>query len=83
MDRIEEGQIGWQGTAWILERVHKDRFSRPEVQFAQQINVAGNCVDLTLAPGQLQALSEAYNAEKQASATVELSDSSSKPSEPA
>jgi hypothetical protein len=67
LQRIEAGEMGWQGTAWILERVHKERFSRPEVQFAQQINVTTQGAEISLAPGQLQALSEAYNAEKEAS----------------
>jgi len=26
--RVEAGQIGWQGSAWILERVHHELFGR-------------------------------------------------------
>lgn len=37
--RIEAGEAGWQGTAWALERIYPQRFSRPEVLLAQQINV--------------------------------------------
>jgi hypothetical protein len=36
------GEPGWQGTAWALERIHPQRFSRPEIQLAQQINVTGS-----------------------------------------
>jgi hypothetical protein len=37
--RVEAGDVGWQGTAWILERCYAREFCRPEVQFNQQINV--------------------------------------------
>jgi hypothetical protein len=36
--RIEAGEPGWQGTAWFLERRYPREFSRPELQFNQQIN---------------------------------------------
>jgi hypothetical protein len=29
--KIERGELGWQGTAWALERIYPTRFSRPEV----------------------------------------------------
>ena len=45
--RIERGESGWQGTAWALERIYPKRFSRPEIQLAQQINVDTN------SPGEL------------------------------
>jgi hypothetical protein len=38
--RVEAGGQGWQGTAWALERIYPQRFSRPDIQLAQQINVA-------------------------------------------
>ena len=28
--RIEDGKAGWQGTAWALERLHRDQFSPPK-----------------------------------------------------
>jgi hypothetical protein len=34
--RIERGEPGWQGTAWALERIYPKRFSRPDIQLAQQ-----------------------------------------------
>jgi hypothetical protein len=40
--RIEGGEAGWQGTAWALERIYPKRFSRPDIQLAQQINVDTN-----------------------------------------
>jgi hypothetical protein len=40
--RIERGEPGWQGTAWFLERCYPKRFSKPELQLAQQINVGTN-----------------------------------------
>jgi hypothetical protein len=45
--RIERGEPGWQGTAWALERIYPKRFSRPDIQLAQQINVGSN------SPGEL------------------------------
>jgi hypothetical protein len=62
--RIEKGDVGWQGTAWLLERLHKDRFAKPELAFAQQINVNTASKEIQLNPVQLQVLSEAYDAEK-------------------
>jgi hypothetical protein len=29
---------GWQGTAWLLERLYVNRFSKPELQIAIQTN---------------------------------------------
>jgi hypothetical protein len=40
--RIERGEPGWQGTAWFLERCYPKRFSKPELQLAQQINVGSD-----------------------------------------
>jgi hypothetical protein len=62
--RIEKGDVGCQGTAWLLERLHKDRFAKPELAFAQQINVNTASKEIQLNPVQLQALSEAYDQEK-------------------
>lgn len=38
--KIERGESGWQGTAWALERIYPKRFSRPDIQLAQQILVS-------------------------------------------
>jgi hypothetical protein len=40
--RVEAGEDGWQGTAWFLERRYPREFSRPEVQFNQQISLGGS-----------------------------------------
>src|ERR1700730_4903614 len=40
LKRIESGTIGWQGTAWAMERLYPREFSRPEVQL--QYKVAEN-----------------------------------------
>jgi len=32
LKRIESGALGWQGTAWAMERLYPKEFSRPEVQ---------------------------------------------------
>jgi hypothetical protein len=37
--RVDAGEPGWQGTAWILERCYAREFCRPEIQFNQQINL--------------------------------------------
>lgn len=43
--RIHDGERGWQGTAWILERRHREQFSRNDpavnVQVNGQVNVFG------------------------------------------
>jgi hypothetical protein len=36
LSKIESGADGWQGTAWLLERLYPSRFSRPEVQISLQ-----------------------------------------------
>jgi hypothetical protein len=43
LGRIENGEPGWQGTAWALERIYPQRFARPEVlnQIAV-VNAGGN-----------------------------------------
>jgi hypothetical protein len=44
LSRIESGANGWQGTAWLLERLYPTRFSKPEIQislnnsFSQTVN---------------------------------------------
>jgi len=32
LKRIEAGELGWQGTAWAMERQYPERFARPEIQ---------------------------------------------------
>ena len=45
LKRIESGAIGWQGTAWAMERLYPKEFSRPEVQL--QYKLAENAADAT------------------------------------
>lgn len=57
LNRVESGELGWQGTAWILERCYQGRFSRPELQINQQFNNTVNVGELYSAnAAQLQAL---------------------------
>jgi hypothetical protein len=37
LKRIESGAIGWQGTAWAMERLYPKEFSRPEVQLQYKL----------------------------------------------
>lgn len=39
LKRIEAGEEGWPGTAWCMERQYPREWSRPDIQFNQQINV--------------------------------------------
>jgi hypothetical protein len=39
LKRIESGEEGWPGTAWCMERQYPREWSRPDIQFNQQINV--------------------------------------------
>ena len=32
LKRIEAGELGWQGTAWAMERQYPERFAKPEIQ---------------------------------------------------
>ena len=36
LTRIERGEDGWVGTAWLLERFYPSRFAKPEVQISLQ-----------------------------------------------
>jgi DNA-binding XRE family transcriptional regulator len=57
LNRVESGELGWQGTAWILERCYQGRFSRPELQINQQFNNTVNVNELySVNAAQLQAL---------------------------
>ena len=59
--RIERGESGSQGTAWALERIYPKRFSRPDIQLAQQINVDTNPLgELIVDAKLLDALTKGY-----------------------
>jgi hypothetical protein len=36
---VDSGLPGWQGAAWMIERIHAKHFCRPEIQLNQQFNV--------------------------------------------
>lgn len=38
IQRIDVGETGWQGTAWILERRWGEHFARPELQINMSVN---------------------------------------------
>jgi hypothetical protein len=38
LNRIDVGESGWQGTAWILERRWGEHFARPELQINMNVN---------------------------------------------
>lgn len=38
INRIDVGETGWQGTAWILERRWGEHFARPELQINMSVN---------------------------------------------
>ena len=56
LSRIESGTDGWQGTAWLLERLYPSRFSRPEVQISLQnnFNQTVNALSITIAPQEIR-----------------------------
>ena len=64
LERIEAGEAGWQGTAWALERIYPKRFARPDVQFAQQINLDSrpNKHGIIMDAETIKTLSDAYDA---------------------
>jgi hypothetical protein len=52
LSRIESGVDGWQGTAWLLERLYPTRFSKPEVQISlsNSFNQTVNALSITISP---------------------------------
>jgi hypothetical protein len=48
LERIESGANGWQGTAWIVERLMPNRYSRPEVQISLNSSLSPTHNGLTL-----------------------------------
>jgi hypothetical protein len=39
LERIDEGAVGWQGSAWIVERRHPADFCKPEFSLTQNVLV--------------------------------------------
>src|SRR5262249_61079449 len=54
LSRIESGVEGWQGTAWLLERLYPTRFSKPEVQISlsNSFNQTVNALSITITPAE-------------------------------
>src|SRR6516164_268008 len=52
LSRIESGANGWQGTAWLLERLYPTRFSKPEIQISlnNSFNQTVNALSITISP---------------------------------
>jgi hypothetical protein len=50
LSKIESGADGWQGTAWLLERLYPTRFSRPEIQISlnNSFNQTVNALSITI-----------------------------------
>ena len=46
--KVWDGENGWQGTAWFLERKYCPQFSRPEVQLNLQNNVTNIAAEFTI-----------------------------------
>ena len=54
LSRIESGVDGWQGSAWLAERLMPHRYSKPEVQLNLQTNVVQNNLTITISPEELK-----------------------------
>jgi hypothetical protein len=55
--RIESGADGWQGTAWLLERLYPTRFSKPEVQISLSNSYQTvNTLSITISPQEARQL---------------------------
>jgi hypothetical protein len=56
LQRIESGCEGWQGTAWVCERLYPARLSKPEVllSLVQQNNTTVNALSITIAPEEIR-----------------------------
>jgi len=61
LSKIESGTEGWQGTAWLLERLYPTRFSKPEVQISlsNSFNQTVNALSITIAPGEAREIEAA------------------------
>jgi hypothetical protein len=53
LSKIESGADGWQGTAWLLERLYPSRLSRPEVQTSLQ-NTTTNALINVISKGEYE-----------------------------
>jgi len=58
--KIESGADGWQGTAWLLERLYPQRFSQPELQISLQntFNQTTNALSIVISKEEVQQIEE-------------------------
>ena len=55
LERIESGVDGWQGTAWVVERLYPSRFSKPEIQLSINNNLlTENHLSITITAGEIR-----------------------------
>jgi len=55
-----QGVDGWQGTAWLVERLYPHRFSRPELQISLQntFNQTTNALSIVISKEEAQQIEE-------------------------
>jgi hypothetical protein len=60
LSKIESGTDGWQGTAWLLERLYPTRFSKPEVQISvsNSFNQTVNALSITISAEEARQIEE-------------------------
>ena len=56
LTKIEAGADGWQGAAWLLERLYPTRFSKPEIQISlnNSFNQTVNALSITISPEEIK-----------------------------
>jgi hypothetical protein len=67
LSRIESGVDGWQGSAWLAERLMPSRYSKPEVQLnlIQQNNVTENRLSITISEQEIREIEDAASPERE------------------
>src|SRR5262249_32467966 len=60
LSKIESGTDGWQGTAWLLERLYPTRFSKPEVQISlsNSFDQTTNALSIVVSKEEVQQIEE-------------------------
>jgi hypothetical protein len=67
LKKIEMGADGWQGAAWLTERLMPLRYSRPELQLnlIQQNNVAMNALSITISEKEVREIEDSAVTERE------------------
>jgi hypothetical protein len=67
LSRIESGVDGWQGSAWLAERLMPSRYSRPEVQLnlIQQNNTTMNALSITISAEEVKQIESQAASERE------------------